>query len=97
MLPYNVKKIDSKKYGSVLPYCLSSKKKHYLVGELHFYISDIDYIHLSDDYIGEGRCFAYFENFDVWCVVRIFKYWVVSFTVVKDEKTLRQIEEEILS
>ena len=97
MLPYNVKKLESKKHGTALPYCLSSKKKHCLVGELRFFISEIDYIHLSDDYVGSGRCYAYFENFDVWCEVRIYKYWVVSFTVVKDADTIRQIEEDILS
>ena len=96
-LPYNVKKIDSKKYGSLLPYQLSRKRPLSIGIRLFFYISEIDYIHLSDGRGGEGRCFAYLEDFGKWCEVRIYRYWVIHFKVINDAETLKQIEEEILS
>ena len=95
--PHNVKEKNSKKYGSILPYRISQKRPLANGTRLFFYISSIDYIHLSDGRGGEGRCYAYLEDFKKWCEVRIYKYWVIHFRVIKDTETLKEIEEEILS
>lgn len=97
MLPPHVKQTNSKKYGAVLPYRISQRKPLANGTRLYFYISEIDYIHLTDDNVGEGRCYAYLEDFEKWCEIRVYRYRVIVFRVIKDAETLKKIEEEILS
>lgn len=95
-LPYNVEKSPGNKYGFVLPYILFTKRKLSVLMTLKFRVTELDFLHLTDDYEGQGKCFAYVEDLDKWFYVKVFKYWVVSWrSVTKDE--MKFIKEEILS
>ena len=97
MLPYNVKKNSDGKYGGLLPYCLSCKRTVIFTRAAVFRISQLNWDRLNDEPKGEHRCLAYLEDYDVWCHIKIYRFWVVSYSVIKDQETLKQIEEDFLS
>ena len=96
-LSKNVTKQNNGKYGSILPYCLTMKRGLAFSHKPCFRISERDYMYLCDEPIGSHKCFAFLEKYEIWCRVKIFKFWVVSYEAVKDDQTKKYIEEEILS
>ena len=96
MLPNNVTRKNSVRYGSALPYELTMVREHIVVGRLSFYISESAYRFLGDDYSGEGRCYAYCDKIGRWCYIKVYKWRVVKYAVA-DEDEVKEILEELFT
>ena len=96
MLPNNVARKNSVRYGSALPYELTMVREHVVVGRLSFYISDSAFRLLSDDYSGQGRCYAYCDKIGRWCRIKVFKWRVVKYRICTEEE-IKEILEELFT
>ncbi len=96
-LPYNVKYDVTGHFNLAMPWRLTKKRSPRAVPNgLQFSITNYDYMLLTDTY-GEGRCYAYLEDFNKWCEIRVYRWWVVNFFVITDKDKIKELEEGVTS
>ena len=80
--------------GKLQPYVFIYENKYSRFKNLYFHVSDRELYKLEE---GTAKKVYGRQEYGPWCEMRIFRYRVVWFSVIRDLEKIKELEEELCS